>query len=193
MTDTNYFVIECFAEVGDAQITTKPILPKGYDNWYAADIIPDNTIQEPLEHIIEAEHEGEMRPFFKALSAPLMSESMISVLKSSGVDNLQVFDAVVKVDQTGEVIQSYKAVNIVGLIEVADLGESEYEVSPLDESPMYSTSFESLVVDEEKANGALFFRMAESVDTILVHKSVKEALETLFPRLDFIEPEDYSN
>lgn len=86
-----------------------------------------------------------------------MSESMVSVLTSNGVDN------------------------------------SEYETSPLDDSSMYSTSFESLAVDDEKENGALFFRMAESVDTILVHRSVKEALEYLFPRLRFKEPKNYSN
>ena len=81
----------------------------------------------------------------------------------------------------------------MGLLEVADLVQSEYEASPLDQSPMYSSSFESLVVNEEKTNDALFFRRAESVSTILIHDSVKEVLEPLFPRMSFIEPEDYSN
>jgi hypothetical protein len=58
---------------------------------------------------------------------------------------------------------------------------------------MYSTSFDKLVVDEGKANGALLFLMAESVDTILIHKSVKEVLEPLFPRLRFTLPENYTN
>ncbi|MFT5717154.1 MAG: hypothetical protein ACI9T7_001340 [Oleiphilaceae bacterium] len=47
-------MIECFVEVGDAQVTTKPILPKGFENWYATDIIAENTIQKPFEHITEA-------------------------------------------------------------------------------------------------------------------------------------------
>ena len=188
-----YYVLACFMRGDGANITTSPKLPTKYDVWMTGEMLPESEISTPLEYVIEAEDEGVMLPFFDGESAPLMSKKLISALETCGVDNLQVFDARVKILRTGEILDSYAAVNIVDLVESADLNASDYESSPLGNSPLYSTSFDSLVVDEEKVNGGLFFRMAESVSIILVHKRVKEVLEPFFPRLSFIEPEDYSN
>lgn len=190
---STYYVLACFMRNDGADITAPPKLPAKYDVWMTGDEIPESEISTPLEYAIEAEDEGMMLPFFDGLSAPLMSRELISSLETCGVDNLQVFDAKVKISDSGETLDSYAAVNIVGLIEAADLAASDYDASPLTNRTQYSTSFDSLTVDEEKVNGALCFRMAESVSTILVHQSVKDVLEPLFPRLSFIKPEDYSN
>ena len=38
-------------------------------------------------------------------------------------------------------------------------------------------AFRKLVIDEQKANDALFFRLAESVSSIIVHEKVKNHLD----------------
>lgn len=193
MSETNYFVLGCPRTEEDAGISSEPKLPREYRNWKRANVIPEGAFDTPLEYTVNRDDEGQLLTFYKALRAPLMTQKMVDVLVQAGVDNLQIFDAQIKIESTGQIIDDYKAVNIVGLISAADLGDSEFVTSPLANRPKFSTSFDKLVVDEDKVNGALFFRMAESVSTILVHRSVKEALEPLFPRLRFKEPEDFSN
>ena len=54
-------------------------------------------------------------------------------------------------------------------------------------------SFDSLAIDEAKAKGQLMFRLAESLSTILVHESVKKALEhAQIPLIEFYEPEHFA-
>jgi len=50
----------------------------------------------------------------------------------------------------------------------------------------------SLTIDESKTRGALMFRLAEAVNGIVVHKSVKNAIEAAgVDTLTFIPPEEW--
>lgn len=57
-----------------------------------------------------------------------------------------------------------------------------------------SADIDSLVVDPAKADGALMFRLAESVNTILLHESVCDAIEAAgIDTLTFYEPESWAS
>lgn len=100
----------------------------------------------------------------------LMTNEMVDVIKNSGVDNIQIFPAIIQNGETGEVIDNYLAVNILGLISCANMEESEY--NPLGDA----NYFHDLVVNEDNIHGLKMFRLAEYPPDIIVHKDVANAI-----------------
>lgn len=116
---------------------------------------------------------------------PLMRKDLIQALRGAGVDNLETFPASL-MDPRRErlVLNDYEAVNIIGLRRCADLEKSDYD--DIGGTGLIALGFRQLVIDEERAGGALLFRLAEAVSSVIVHESVKDALpEARFPYLEF--------
>jgi hypothetical protein len=192
--DTNYFVFS--KTYGDddiqwASISKTPKLPEGSHNWRTGHLIKTE-IPTPLIYEIDPDDEGELIPYYDAVAQPLMSDDLVNALQKSGVNNLEVFPAVIRETRTGREYTNYKAVNIVGLVAAADSTSETKDLGLGNGDGMLDSWFSKLVVDEEKAGGFLMFRMAENVTTILIHKKVKDALESAdVPRkehLMFIHP-----
>jgi hypothetical protein len=101
----------------------------------------------------------------------LMSKRLVAALESAGVDNLQKFEAELVDEATGQVNTDFWVVNIIGLVECADLNSSKS--SELGSSYY----FHELVIDPSKAQGLLMFRLAQSAIAILVHQKVASAIE----------------
>lgn len=104
-------------------------------------------------------------------SAKLMSKSMLDILKSSGVDNLQIFPAKIIDKNTGNIITSYSVVNIIGLVSCVNVDKSLSQ--PLAEFEY----FDKLVIDESKVNGFKMFRLSESLLDVIVNEEVALALK----------------
>lgn len=107
----------------------------------------------------------------------LMSNKMVHFLEKAGIDNFQTFPVVLHNPETGERWSNYVALNIVGLVEAADLEDSEYDtlMEGNDNIPPL-LAFESISLLREKLNDLLIFRMAESPNTIIIHRKLKELL-----------------
>jgi hypothetical protein len=116
---------------------------------------------------------------------PLMRNDLVARLKAAGVDNLETFPAVLTDPaRPNAVIDDYRAVNIVGLVKCADLDASEYD--DFAGAGIVTLGFNKLIIDDRKAGGALMFRLAEAVTTVVVHQRVKDALPANdFPYLLF--------
>jgi hypothetical protein len=117
----------------------------------------------------------------------LMRKDLIAALQEAGVDNLDLYDAVIANPYTGRDVLDYQAVNIIGLVAAADLSASDYE--SFGEEPEIDAIFGAVVIDEARARGALMFRMEESVMTVMVHERVKKFLQPKFASLLFISGE----
>ncbi|MFQ5503537.1 MAG: imm11 family protein [Planctomycetota bacterium] len=130
-----------------------------------------NPLEKPIELALDPEAGTDLPDAF-LVGIPLFSTRLIGLLRSLGVDNLQEFDAVITDPRDDRKIVSYKAVNIVGLVECADLTASEYFEG--DGPPLMQ--FDHLVIDETRARGLLFFRLGEDAATILVHERVADPL-----------------
>lgn len=115
----------------------------------------------------------------------LMHKDLVATLQAAGVDNLQTFPAVLENPYTNEDLLDYLAINILGLVAAADLEKSD--ITAFSNPPRIDSITFSPKIDPAKANGALMFRMAESVMRIMVHEKIKIALEEKFPTLYFIE------
>ena len=119
----------------------------------------------------------------------LMSDRLVSALRVAGVDNIDTYPTTLVNTETGQTY-SYQAVNIIGLIAAADLEKSEWH--SYDGDGVSDTTFESLTLKEDRARGALLFRLAENTSTILVHEKVRDhILASGISTLKFIEPEDW--
>ena len=101
----------------------------------------------------------------------LMQQRLVDVLRSSGVDNLQLFPTVVTREDTAEEVPGYVTVNVVGRVACAVMQKSKT-------SPLANVSyFHELVIDPGKARGLFMFRLHESPMLILVHERVARAIQ----------------
>lgn len=148
-----------------------------------------STIPEPLKIALDDTQPGRLPDYLKG-TIPLMSDRLIDALRRAGVDNFDLYRVELS-NGRGEVVStSYKAVNVIGVVSAADMGASKVAAGFAPE--MVSTSFDSVVIDPQRARGLLMFRLAEAVTTLLIHEKVKAHLEANgFGALGFARPEDW--
>lgn len=134
------------------------------------------------------DHGPEIPEFFEG-DFPLFRDDLIAAMKEAGVDNLDVYDAVLIDADSGARLTTHKAVNIVGLIAAADMQASNATVHT--GGPVIDVDFEGLAIDEDRAAGAYIFRLAESTNAIIVHQKLRDhLLGRGFTNLRFFEPKD---
>jgi len=182
-----YYVLECFGPVDRDRAGIGNVLNTSV-SWETGHRFAEPP-PTPIQVELNPDYPGMMMPMFNA-GILLLSDAMLAALVAAGVDNLDVYDAVIRDPATGATHTEYKAANVIGAISAADLGQSRYRA--LSGSPIIDTEFDSLVIDETKVQGPLLFRLAECVTAIVVDEKVKSALEHAgIPYLDFIEPKDF--
>lgn len=121
---------------------------------------------------------------------PIMSRRLLTALQRAGVDNLETFPVRLLDSRTGVVLSDdHVAFNIVGVASVMDEEGTRYE----GERPWVAGNILSLSVDEARARGLLMFRLAEAVNGIVVHHTLKAAVEAAgIDTLSFIEPSQWA-
>jgi hypothetical protein len=182
-----YYVMTCEGIVPRTTIDKSPNVPGS--PWNSGRLITAR-IEEPLVYTLDPDYPGKMIPMYN-IAETLMRADLLNALRAAGVDNLQTFKAVIKDVKSGTDYTDYSAVNIVGVVSAADRDQST-TMEGLD-SPLIDAVFDSLVIDEMKAGGALIFRLAEAVGTIVVHERVKQQIEAAqVPGMTFYEPGEYS-
>lgn len=105
-------------------------------------------------------------------SGYLFSQRFIELLGRLGVDNIQYFKANVTYQDNPQKL-AYKAANILGVISALDMNASEVVLSRKGSV----IAIEKMVIDEARLQGHKIVRLFESVMNVVVHRSVKEAVE----------------
>ncbi|SMF61153.1 hypothetical protein SAMN02745866_03978 [Alteromonadaceae bacterium Bs31] len=123
-------------------------------------------IKTPLVYTTDAAKGDEIRDFWDS-SFLLMSKKFLQLVQQAGVDNLQVYPAVIKSLEDGTVWENYFGVNILGLISCAVLSKSSY-----DEIMPGHYAFDELAIDLSKTQETLLFRLQEHSPTILMHNDI---------------------
>jgi hypothetical protein len=104
-----------------------------------------------------------------------MSTQLLEVLLATGVGNIDAYDAEL-VSEDGRVrLQGYKAFNVIGLVAAADMAQSRF--APDNPSRSLDASFDSLALNSDRIRGLLLFRLAEYSSAVVVHRSVRQAIE----------------
>ncbi|MEC5386803.1 DUF1629 domain-containing protein [Uliginosibacterium sp. H3] len=124
-------------------------------------------------------------------SLPMMSKRLAEAIESAGVSNIDFYEAEIDDQKSGQKLDTHLAFNIVGVIAAADLAKSAYSAP---DGPLISVEFSSLAIDPSKAQGARLFRLAEFVAGIVVHESVKQAIEQAnITTLTFTDPAEWAS
>lgn len=159
--------------------------------WWDDGVPFDNPPTSPVTAVLESYKPDDptmsmsMPALFK-VKLPLYREDFIAALKAAGVDNLDLYDAEITDPDNGQVHTNYKAVNIIGLVAAADMDKSVAIVH--DGIPLVDVSFDKLVLDPDKTQDLLFFRLAENNGAVMVHQSVKDHLLAVgFDEIEFYE------
>lgn len=130
-------------------------------------------VAEPIEFEIDLDSEGRRMPTFFTTPAFLVKNSFYQDLLSFGVDNLQAYRATITNTETGECWNDYRVLNVVGLIECADVSASD--VSRLGPDLLF---FNSVTVDKDALPGDLLvFRLGEDPTKIIVADRTVTAIQ----------------
>jgi len=150
-------------------------------HWRKGAFVPKSeVIPSPIRFTLKpqspwASDHGPHMPSYLEASAPLFRDDLIAALQSCGVDNLETYPVAITDPDNDQVHTNYQAVNILGLVAAADMEKSNATVHP-NGPPLIDVDFDGLEIDEDKAKGNAFFRLAESTNAIIVHERVKECL-----------------
>lgn len=135
----------------------------------------DFPVTEKVIYDLDPRIPGTPKALYQAQPIPVMSVELAEALQAAGVDNLELFDAVLCNPSTGQEYNDYKAFNIVGKVSAADMDASTR--MGVSNDTMMSVDFDSLVLDESKALGMNLFRLAENLNAIVVSEQVKREIE----------------
>ncbi|NTV95626.1 MAG: hypothetical protein HGA75_09450 [Thiobacillus sp.] len=155
--------------------------PDPLRDWMSADRfdepppLPVRLRVEPLPNTVLAE--------FWQVPLPVMSKRLHTALLAAGVSNIDIYPAVLERGDSAVVDDTYLAFNIIGKVAaVVAKGGKPGDVLLM-----------GVTLDPALARGALMFRLAESVNAIVVHESVKRAIEGAgIDTLTFLAPEDWT-
>ena len=186
-----YYVLEAFGknhEGADNRMLLYDIPDPGkLDRWFSGHKFK-NPPKEPVSVTIRKGFEhGDLPPFSVAVN--IMSDEFYKALCDAGVDNLDVYDAVLRSKDGTVEYKGFKAYNVLGLVRAADLSKTKFNDPG---SRLIDASIETLEIDPNKAMGFLMFRLAEYVSAVIVHERVKKFIEPMnFPYVQFNEPSSF--
>jgi len=142
----------------------------------------------PIKIQIDEGESGVLLELYNATIA-LMSRRLANVLTDVGVSNIDYYETEIYDLETGELHRDHLAFNLIGAIASADFSKSKYEAT---DGLLIAVDFDSLAIDELKTKGAYMFRLAESVNGVVVHEKIKLAIEAAgIDTLTFIPPEEW--
>jgi hypothetical protein len=144
-------------------------------------------VPSPLRYSLSPEMPGDRQHFYREV--PLMSNRLLSLLRTCGVDNLQAFPAILEDPISGQTWNDYQAVNVVGAVECVDFQRSDFAGG----RRLVTAQFDGFVIDPARAGHFKFFRLAESISTLIANGEVRDYITTEEPSaLNFVPTLDYA-
>jgi hypothetical protein len=183
-----YFIMACHGVYPSASIDHGPTLDDA--PWCRGAVVAEPAVQ-PLVYVLDAERPGNIPTMLDDMAYPVMRDDLVAALRESGVDNLQVFPAIIEDPSSGARHTDYKAFNIIGTVAAADMAKSV----PMgtSDSTIIDVDFESLALDESRIRSHRLFRLAENLGAIVVDQGIKEEVERRhIPGMVFYDPADWS-
>jgi hypothetical protein len=169
---SEYFVMECNGTPPIADVAQTTELDDG--PWMTGS--PVDPPPGVVTYEIQRKRPGNLRALYSEFEVPIVRADLLQLLQEAGVDNLQLFKAVIRDPAKRVEHKNYSAFNILGLVAAADMGKSRVmhsrSVTGVDHD------FEALALASDRIPGdLLLFRLAESVNAIVVHEKVKQRIE----------------
>ncbi|WP_445456716.1 imm11 family protein [Flavobacterium sp. HNIBRBA15423] len=176
---SNYFLMETdnFLDYG---ITENPKIND--DQSFLSGNVIDETQLPALEFETNFPSKKKI-PHFLGDVIPLMSKELIECLQKAGIDSFQTFPVQLTNPETGQKFDNYFAFNVIGIIKAVNMNESDFDIlMEGDKETPPLLAFREIVLNKNKINDALIFRVVESPDSLLIHKSVVDCLVSNRPK-----------
>jgi hypothetical protein len=110
---------------------------------------------------------GTQLPDIFDTTIPLFSERLLRYLRDNGVENIDAYPMLLRQRDTGELIEGYHAINVIGCVDAVDLGASVYRSRF---GKPYFTG--AVVIDEARCKGFEVFRLLHGPGFIVVNERV---------------------
>lgn len=161
-------------------ITENPNIPKASRkerNIYFNDgTVIDKELPDPLVHEVNYKDDMQPAPFLKYMYYPVVNDAFVTALQQAGVQNFQLFPAVLRNSKTGKEWAGYHVLNVTGgLRDAVDMEASRYD------SFGGSYDFHELVLDAAKlADKPLMFLLKQNKN-FYVSGELLEMLKSIIP------------
>ncbi|MEM9101696.1 MAG: DUF1629 domain-containing protein [Pseudomonadota bacterium] len=184
---SEHFMLECYSGYKDMAML-EGVYFKGVGSWCAGlRFTKQPPIPVPIK--IMPGYPNDLMEMYDT-DALIITKRLLAALEEAGVDNLDVYPCEIVNEQSGFKTTDYVACNLVGLVKAVDIENSN--VTGGSDDHLLDTDFDGLQIDPHKAKDYLMFRLAESTNAIMIHRTVKAHLEKRgFNMLTFVEPKDW--
>jgi hypothetical protein len=174
---SDYFVWETRRRSSEALICEFPPTQKDYSvnffigRRFLADL-PE------LEVVIEREELGVLTDDLVVRKHRCVAHStrLRNVLRHVGVDNIDYYPLRIVNPITGDVHRSHEVANILDVIHCIDRENSDLDID--DEDPSHLWYINRLALLQDRLGDTLLFRLGERPWTVIVHRDIKEAVES---------------
>jgi hypothetical protein len=185
-----YYVLESYGDNHEGEDNSMLLYdipdPGDLDRWFSGHKFKYPPKEPVVATIREGYAHADLLPYWCEVN--VMSDAFYKALCDAGVDNIDVYDAILRSEDGTVEYKGFKAYNILGLIRAADLSKTQFNPG----TRLIDASIESLAIDADKAMGILMFRLAENVSAVVVHERVKRFIEPMnFPYVQFTEPKNF--
>lgn len=151
------------------------------------------TVPHPGENIVidlsleSGEYRGDIMDGFLTF----YSDELKEALESQGATNVEYYPIRLRDQETNTTEGGYWLVNIIGLLDCIDMQKSK--IKPWITGIGFD--FLSMVIDENKANGAKIFRLKEDPTKVIINQELKDYFDEtdLLVGVELIKTEDYSD
>jgi hypothetical protein len=166
----------------------EPVNPSIRDRWFAGNRFQKQPKEPVIVKIMPKNEQGDLLPYFG--TATLMSDDFYKALREAGVDNLDLYEAIIQSTDGSVSHRGYKAFNLIGVVRAADLTNTVFNNPP--GTQLIDASIDGLGINTTKAKGLLMFRLAEYLGAVIVHENIKNVLQAKrFPHVRFTEPKEF--
>ncbi|NOQ23114.1 MAG: hypothetical protein GQ565_10775 [Candidatus Aegiribacteria sp.] len=150
-------------------------------DFFKGQLIDGQGFDKPL--VFETSYKSGARPhhyFDYATSIPVVSGLFVEALGSVGIDNFQLFPAVLRNSKEGVEWENYFAFNVLGMVDATDLASSQYsEIMKGNREGMSSLgSFTVLALKREKTQGLFFFREPHAGCLVMAERQIRDLLRS---------------
>ncbi len=185
-----YYVMQAADPVGQPLIRLQRV-DEYTESWMSgARFAPTREPPNPLRMRFHPQTEGTLLRDLYQAPICLMSKRLILILRDVGVDNLDLYPAIILDEARGQSHETHSAVNIIGVVSAADLRETVFD--PLVPERVMTAAIDKLVIDERATRGQFLFRLAENVQAIVVHEKVVEHVKAAnLGTIAFLEPQEW--
>jgi len=165
----------------DYSVTKKPKLPDGVS--FIKGVLINEALPAPLIFEVDYPTRDDV-PHFLGDTIPIFSGYLVQTLKAAGVDNFQVFPAVLRNPKSNAEWTDFWAFNAIGLIAAANIDESEYDTLMEGDAEGVEVpllAFDEIVLEKKKTHDQSMFRLAESPSVLLIHDRINRYVDAHDP------------